>query len=561
MKPTPPPTIDRARVEALVREALSREQGGGAAGAAARAREVDTAGALLLTPDRGVNVGEPYDPPVMARVLASTPARVGVGASGRATTPTRCCASAPTTRPRRTLCCPRSIRSCSRSSGSSRSRRAPPTRRRSCSGPTSGARCPTRGAPRSTKRISRAPTLVVIYGDGLSAAAINQHLAEFHGALERALAARGIGHAPPFFVRRSRVKVMDEIARLVGAQAALFVCGERPGLGFADSLSAYYIYQPAAGATDADREVISNINPRGRPPADAAGDVAAAIERILREKKSGVILARRDEAGPAAAEAARPGGAHHPGRAATIWRRRWGCRPGGARWASSRRRRTTRCTRRWIRGPRRRPPTSCTRSRSTRAPAIRGGRFRASASASTPARDPAEIDAALDACIAYLDKEAWFYGIAVADDPDRPVALFPARHRVGGALPGAAGGHRARQPAGVPDRAAAGVGGGPGRRVQGGARAHGEVVRPAVGDELRRRLPGRRSAVVRGGGARVRGGDRGRVRGAAGPAVGARRRRERPASRRARRRRRRRRAGEVPRARHGRALHRPSPIT
>ena len=88
--------------------------------------------------------------------------------------------------------------------------------------------------------------------------------AEFHGALVPALAARGIAHAPPFFVRRSRVKIMDEIARLVGAQAALFVCGERPGLGFADSLSAYYIYQPAAGATDADREVISNINPRGR---------------------------------------------------------------------------------------------------------------------------------------------------------------------------------------------------------------------------------------------------------------------------------------------------------
>jgi ethanolamine utilization protein EutL len=40
-------------------------------------------------------------------------------------------------------------------------------------------------------------------------------------------------------------------------------------------------------------------------------------------------------------------------------------------------------------------------------------------------RDPAEIDAALDACIAYLDKEAWFYGIAVAADPARPVALFP----------------------------------------------------------------------------------------------------------------------------------------
>jgi len=141
-----------------------------------------------------------------------------------------------------------------------------------------------------TKRIPKAPTLVVIYGDGLSAAAINQHLPEFHGALLAALAARGIAHAPAFFVRRSRVKIMDEIARLTSAQAALFVCGERPGLGFADSLSAYYIYQPAAGATDADREVISNINPRGRPPAQAAVDVAVALERILRDKKSGVVF-------------------------------------------------------------------------------------------------------------------------------------------------------------------------------------------------------------------------------------------------------------------------------
>lgn len=41
------------------------------------------------------------------------------------------------------------------------------------------------------------------------------------------------------------------------------------------------------------------------------------------------------------------------------------------------------------------------------------------------ARDPAEIDAALDACLAYLENEAWFYAVAAADDPGRPVALFP----------------------------------------------------------------------------------------------------------------------------------------
>jgi ethanolamine utilization protein EutL len=41
------------------------------------------------------------------------------------------------------------------------------------------------------------------------------------------------------------------------------------------------------------------------------------------------------------------------------------------------------------------------------------------------ARDPAEIDAALDACLAYLESEAWFYAVAIAADPTRPVAFFP----------------------------------------------------------------------------------------------------------------------------------------
>ena len=73
-----PPTVDRARIEAMVREALTR----GTGRPRRRTREMDTAGALLITPDRGVNVGEPYDPPVMARILAATPARVAVGRTG-----------------------------------------------------------------------------------------------------------------------------------------------------------------------------------------------------------------------------------------------------------------------------------------------------------------------------------------------------------------------------------------------------------------------------------------------------------------------------------------------
>jgi ethanolamine ammonia-lyase small subunit len=289
MKPTPPPTVDRARIEAMVREALTRRDGA----TATADREMDSAGALLLTPDRGVNIGEPYDPPVMARILGATPARVAVGRTGpRYHTNTMLRFRADHAAAKDAVMSEVDPELLARLGMFEVASRAP-DKAIFLQRPDLGRTLSDEGRAELTKRIGRAPTLVVIYGDGLSAAALNQHLAEFHASLERALAARGIGHAPPFFVRHSRVKIMDEIARLCGAQAALFVCGERPGLGFADSMSAYYIYQPAAGATDADREVISNINPRGRAPADAAADVAAAIERILREKKSGVVLAAR----------------------------------------------------------------------------------------------------------------------------------------------------------------------------------------------------------------------------------------------------------------------------
>jgi ethanolamine utilization protein EutL len=40
------------------------------------------------------------------------------------------------------------------------------------------------------------------------------------------------------------------------------------------------------------------------------------------------------------------------------------------------------------------------------------------------ARDPAEIDAALEACLAYLENEAWFYGVPLAGAAS-PVAFYP----------------------------------------------------------------------------------------------------------------------------------------
>jgi ethanolamine ammonia-lyase small subunit len=280
--------IDRSRIEALVRAAVAKQAGGARPGGTPIV--VESGGALLIGPDRGVNVGQPYDPRIMPALLSATPARVVVGRAGtRYRTNTMLRFRADHAAAKDAVLSEvdaELLRKLDMFEVASRA----PDKAIFLQRPDLGRALSDEARAELGKRIGRAPTLAIIYGDGLSAAAINQHLPEFHGALLAALASRGIAHAPAFFVRHSRVKIMDEIARLTGAQAALFVCGERPGLGFADSLSAYYIYQPAAGATDADREVISNINPRGRPPGEAARDVAEAIARILRERKSGVVF-------------------------------------------------------------------------------------------------------------------------------------------------------------------------------------------------------------------------------------------------------------------------------
>jgi len=282
--------IDRSRIEAMVRQALQKQAGATPVGRSDSALPIDSGGTLLLTPDRGVNIGEPYDPRVMPSILSATPARVAVGRAGtRYRTNTMLRFRADHAAAKDAVLSEVDAALLRRLELFEIASRAP-DKATFLQRPDLGRALSDEARAELGKRIGKAPRLVVIYGDGLSAAAINQHLPELHGALVAALAARGIAYAPAFFVRHARVKIMDEIARLTGAEAAVFICGERPGLGFADSLSAYFIYQPAAGATDADREVISNINPRGRPPAEAARDVAAALERVLRDKKSGVVL-------------------------------------------------------------------------------------------------------------------------------------------------------------------------------------------------------------------------------------------------------------------------------
>ena len=281
--------IDRKKIEELVRgalvETLGREE-------AAR-RPVDASDALVIPPDRGVNLGTPYDGEALRAMVAGTPARIAVGRTGVGTRYRT-----------NTLLRFRADHAAAKDAvvsevdpallerlGLFEVKTRAASKRHFLQRPDAGRALADEARAELERRCLRSPQVQVVYGDGLSSAALNEHLEAFHRALERDLAAAGLRPGTPFFVRYSRVKVMDEIARLLDAEAAVFVCGERPGLGFADSLSAYYIYRPGEGATDANREVISNINPRGIEPTRAARLTAEALQRILRDRKSGVVLA------------------------------------------------------------------------------------------------------------------------------------------------------------------------------------------------------------------------------------------------------------------------------
>jgi ethanolamine ammonia-lyase small subunit len=275
--------IDRSKIEALVRAAL------GQSGATAPVASGD---ALVIPPDRGVNLGAPFEPATLQQQLASTPARIAVGRTALGTRYRT-----------NTLLKFRADHAAAKDAVTSEVepglieklgffevQTKATDKKHFLIRPDAGRALSDAAKAEIQKRCAKSPQLQIVYGDGLSAAAINAHLESYHRALEPALASAGIRAGTTFFVRHSRVKVMDEVARLVDAEAALFVCGERPGLGFADSMSAYYIYKPGTGATDANREVISNINPRGVDPVKAAGLTAEAIARVLRDKRSGVVM-------------------------------------------------------------------------------------------------------------------------------------------------------------------------------------------------------------------------------------------------------------------------------
>jgi ethanolamine ammonia-lyase small subunit len=136
---------------------------------------------------------------------------------------------------------------------------------------------------------------VFVIADGLSARAVHEHAAATLAATLAKIS--GWRLAPVIVSCRARVALGDEIGELLGAQLAVVLIGERPGLSAPDSLGIYLTWQPRVGRLDSERNCISNV----RPPAGLSYEQAAArlawlMNAARRLRLSGIAL--KEESGP-----------------------------------------------------------------------------------------------------------------------------------------------------------------------------------------------------------------------------------------------------------------------
>ena len=147
---------------------------------------------------------------------------------------------------------------------------------------------------RALKQYNPAPCDALIYAaDGLSSHAVTANLEDILPILSDGLAQQNISMGKPFFLRYGRVGSMECIGQALGAKVVCVLLGERPGLGCAESMSAYLAYEPMQGMPEARRTVVSNIYAGGLNAVEAGAYLSELIGKILREKKSGVELGDR----------------------------------------------------------------------------------------------------------------------------------------------------------------------------------------------------------------------------------------------------------------------------
>jgi len=156
--------------------------------------------------------------------------------------------------------------------------------------PDLGRRLDEESLARLRSQAERDVDVQLIVADGLSAVACAGSGEELLVHLQRECETRGLRVGSPVCAKFARVWLEDEIGQEVRARVAVIILGERPGLGTGDGLSAYLVYEPRIGKTDGDRNMMSNIHPRGTPPEQAARRLALLIDAMLKQGTSGVDL-------------------------------------------------------------------------------------------------------------------------------------------------------------------------------------------------------------------------------------------------------------------------------
>ncbi len=156
--------------------------------------------------------------------------------------------------------------------------------------PDLGRRLNEEGKQKLLSSCSQGLDVQLIASDGLSSKAIEANLENILPVIEDGLKMRNISTGPAVFVKFGRVAVEDEISELLKPKVVCILIGERPGLGTAESMSAYICYQAYNGQPEARRTVVSNIYSGGTNAVEAGAYVAELIETIMKAKASGVDL-------------------------------------------------------------------------------------------------------------------------------------------------------------------------------------------------------------------------------------------------------------------------------
>ena len=131
----------------------------------------------------------------------------------------------------------------------------------------------------------------LVVGDGLSAAAIEANLRQILPVIKQGVQSAGLTFGTPFHVKYCRVGVMNDIGEAIQPDVVILLIGERPGLGRAESMSAYMGYKPKYGDTDADRDVVCNIFENGGTnPLEAGAFVMQIAQKMRQQQASGVKL-------------------------------------------------------------------------------------------------------------------------------------------------------------------------------------------------------------------------------------------------------------------------------